>query len=141
MVDARVLGDAEIGAERQFLEDAAYAELKRALKSHLEQTRSHVERVEKVFQMHGAEPAEVDCPAIDGILEEADEVSGEIEDKAVLDAAIIASAQAVEHYEITRYGTLASWAETLGHTDNRLYDGSWAEWGALADTPVVTGKE
>ena len=67
--------------------------------------------------MHGAEPKQVDCPAIDGIIEEADEVGGEIEDKNVLDAALIASAQAVEHYEMTRYGTLIAWAKTLGRAD------------------------
>src|SRR5690606_3409471 len=72
---------------------------------------------EKVFDMHGVEAKEVDCPAIDGILEEADEVSGEVEDKQVLDAALIASAQAVEHYEITRYGTLIAWAKQLGRDD------------------------
>jgi ferritin-like metal-binding protein YciE len=60
---------------------------------------------------------EVDCPAIDGILKEADEVSGEIADAAVLDAAIIAAAQAVEHYEISRYGTLIAWSRQLGRDD------------------------
>jgi hypothetical protein len=63
----------------------------------------------EVFQMHGTQPKQVDCPAIDGIIEEADEVGGEIEDKNVLDAALIASAQAVEHYEMNRYGTLIAW--------------------------------
>jgi ferritin-like metal-binding protein YciE len=67
--------------------------------------------------LHGAEPKQVDCPAIDGIIEEADEVGGEVEDKKVLDAALIASAQAVEHYEMTRYGTLVAWAKTLGRAD------------------------
>jgi ferritin-like metal-binding protein YciE len=57
----------------------------------------------------------VDCPAIDGLIKEADEVAGEVDDKKVLDAAIIGSAQAVEHYEIARYGTLIAWAEELGH--------------------------
>ena len=59
----------------------------------------------------------VDCPAIDGIIEEAEEVAGEVEDKNVLDAALIAAAQAVEHYEMTRYGTLIAWAKTLGRND------------------------
>ena len=54
------------------------------------------------------------CPAIDGIIKEADEIAGEVGDKKVLDAALIAAAQAVEHYEITRYGTLIAWAEELG---------------------------
>jgi ferritin-like metal-binding protein YciE len=59
----------------------------------------------------------VTCPAIDGILKEANEIAGEVDDKLVLDAALIAAAQAVEHYEITRYGTLISWAKQLGRTD------------------------
>jgi ferritin-like metal-binding protein YciE len=67
--------------------------------------------------MHGTEPVGVDCPAIDGIIEEADDVAGEVEDSAVLDAALIAAAQAVEHYEITRYGSLIAWARLLGRND------------------------
>ena len=67
--------------------------------------------------MHGAEPKGVDCPAIDGIIEEAEEVAGDIADKQVLDAAIISAAQAVEHYEMTRYGTLMAWAKQLGRND------------------------
>jgi ferritin-like metal-binding protein YciE len=84
---------------------------------HLDQTLGHIERVEKVFKMHGVEASAVRCPAIDGIIEEADEISGEVEDDVVLDAALIAAAQAVEHYEITRYGTLKRWAEVLGLQD------------------------
>src|SRR5437588_7904968 len=67
--------------------------------------------------MHGAEIKAVTCPAIDGIIKEANETAGEIEDKAVLDAALINAAQAAEHYEITRYGTLVTWAKRLGRTD------------------------
>jgi ferritin-like metal-binding protein YciE len=76
-----------------------------------------VTRVEQVFKMHGVEAKGVDCPAIDGIIEEANEVAGEVEDKQVLDAALVAAAQAVEHYEITRYGTLIAWAKQLGRND------------------------
>jgi ferritin-like metal-binding protein YciE len=65
--------------------------------------------------MHGFEASAVRCPAIDGIIEEAEEVAGDVADKEVLDAALIASAQAVEHYEITRYGTLIAWADELGN--------------------------
>jgi ferritin-like metal-binding protein YciE len=64
--------------------------------------------------MHGVEAKGVECPAIDGIIEEADEIAGEVDDTKVLDAALIAAAQAVEHYEITRYGTLIAWAKQLG---------------------------
>ncbi len=77
----------------------------------------HVERVEEVFRMHGSEAKAVDCPAIDGILKEAREVTGDVADDDVLDAAIIAAAQAVEHYEIARYGTLIAWARELGRDD------------------------
>jgi ferritin-like metal-binding protein YciE len=59
----------------------------------------------------------VKCPAIDGLIAEADEVAGEVADKQVLDAALIGAAQAVEHYEISRYGALIAWAEELGHDD------------------------
>ncbi|MCM8731537.1 ferritin-like domain-containing protein [Hephaestia sp. GCM10023244] len=67
--------------------------------------------------MHGEKPKQVDCSAIDGIIKEANEIAGEVADKAVLDAALIAAAQAVEHYEITRYGTLIAWAKQLDHDD------------------------
>ena len=106
-----------VGALPDMIAKASSPELKSAFEAHLGQTKNHVKRVEQVFQMHGAQPKQVDCPAIDGILEEADEVGGEIEDKKVLDAALIASAQAVEHYEMTRYGTLIAWAKTLGRAD------------------------
>ena len=106
-----------VGALPDMIAKASSLELKSAFEVHLGQTKNHVKRVEQVFQMHGAQPKQVDCPAIDGILEEADEVGGEIEDKRILDAALIASAQAVEHYEMTRYGTLIAWAKTLGRAD------------------------
>ena len=67
--------------------------------------------------MHGAETKAVDCPAIDGIVEEADDVVGEVADDAVLDAALINAAQAAEHYEIARYGSLIAWAKQLGRND------------------------
>ena len=92
-------------------------QLRRDLTAHMEETRQHVSRLERVFEMHGQNVRGADCPAIDGIIEEAHTVSGEIEDKRVLDAAIIANAQAVEHYEITRYGTLIAWARELGRQD------------------------
>ena len=76
-----------------------------------------MQRLEQVFQMHGAEMKAVNCPAIDGIIKEADEVAGEVEDKSVLDAALINAAQAAEHYEITRYGSLIAWAKQLGRND------------------------
>ena len=67
--------------------------------------------------MHGAEVKAVDCPAIDGIIEEADDVVGEVADDTVLDAALINAAQAAEHYEMARYGSLIAWAKQLGRND------------------------
>ena len=99
------------------VEHANNAQLKQGLKSHLGETQGHVKRIEQVFQMLNQKPKAVTCPAIDGIIEEAEEVTGEVEDKNVLDAAIIAAGQAVEHYEITRYGSLIAWAKQLGKND------------------------
>jgi ferritin-like metal-binding protein YciE len=99
------------------IEKATNPKLVEGLRSHLAETKTHVKRLESAFQMIGKKAEGVDCPAMDGIIDEAEEVSGEVEDKTVLDAAIIASAQAVEHYEITRYGTLIAWAQQLGKGD------------------------
>lgn len=81
-------------------------QLKQGFLTHLEETKQHVARLEEVFKMHGVAAKAVDCPAIDGIIEEAEETAGEVADKAVLDAALINAAQAAEHYEIVRYGSL-----------------------------------
>lgn len=99
------------------IEKATNPQLRSGFEHHLVETRNHVRRVERVFEMHGVERKTVNCPAIDGIIQEADEVAGEVDDKQVLDAALIAAAQAVEHYEITRYGALISWAKELGRSD------------------------
>jgi ferritin-like metal-binding protein YciE len=111
-------------AEQQILKNlpglidkATNRDLTSGLKSHLEETKGHVKRLDQVFQKLGKQPKGTACPAIDGLIKEADKVAGEIEDKEVLDAAIIASAQAVEHYEITKYGTLIAWAKALGHDE------------------------
>src|SRR3954454_24540160 len=92
-------------------------QLKQGFLTHLGATRTHVKGVGGLFEMHGIAPKAVDCPAIDGIIEEADEVAGEVDDKAVLDAALINAAQAAEHYEIARYGSLIAWARQLGRND------------------------
>ena len=101
----------------EMIEKASDAQLKQGFDTHLGETRNHVGRLEQVFKMLGRSPQGIDCPAIDGIIEEAEDVAGEVEDKRVLDAALIASAQAVEHYEITRYGSLVSWAKQMGRDD------------------------
>ena len=101
----------------KMISKATNPQLKQGFEKHLEETRNQVKRLEKVFQMHGHEPKAVTCPAIDGIITEADDVAGDVADKEVLDAALLASAQAVEHYEITRYGPLVAWAKQLGRQD------------------------
>ncbi|QAY95551.1 hypothetical protein CWB41_07215 [Methylovirgula ligni] len=98
----------------KMIQKASTPELKQGFEKHLGETKVQIQRLDKVFELHGLEPESVKCPAIDGIIKEADEVAGEINDKSVLDAALIAAAQAVEHYEITRYGTLIAWAKELG---------------------------
>jgi ferritin-like metal-binding protein YciE len=99
------------------IEKASDAQLKNGFKTHLTETKEQIKRLEQVFGKLGEQPQGVDCPAIDGIIEEANEIAGEIEDQQVLNAALIAAAQAVEHYEITRYGTLIAWAEQLGRNE------------------------
>ena len=96
---------------------ATNPELRQGFELHLKQTEGQIKNVEEVFRMHGVEADAVTCPAIDGIIKEANEVASEVADKQVLDAALIAAAQAVEHYEITRYGTLIAWAKRLGRDD------------------------
>ena len=99
------------------IDKATDPKLKQGFQTHLEETKGQVARVEQVFKMHGVEAKAVNCPAIDGIIKEANEVIGDVDDKAVLDAALINAAQAVEHYEIARYGTLVAWAKQLGRND------------------------
>ncbi|MFV3074878.1 ferritin-like domain-containing protein [Niveispirillum fermenti] len=96
---------------------ATSPELKQGFETHLLETRGQIQRLEQVFKLHGVDVKGVDCPAIDGIIEESNEIAGEVADEDVLDAALAAAAQAVEHYEITRYGTLVAWANRLGRSD------------------------
>src|SRR5258708_10398835 len=106
-----------VKALAKMAEKATDKQLKQGFLTHLDETKTHVQRLERVFKMHGAEVKAVDCPAIDGIIEEADEVAGEVAGKAVLDAALINAAQAAEHYEIVHYGSLIAWARQLGRND------------------------
>ena len=93
------------------------AELKKAFEKHRLETDVHVERLEKVFEIFGKRAQGKTCPAIDGIIEEGEEILDEYKGTAALDAGLVAAAQAVEHYEITRYGTLKRWAGMLGMDD------------------------
>ncbi len=91
--------------------------LKAAFEQHLEETQGQITRLEQVFAAIDEKPTGVPCEAIKGILKEGDEVADEFKGSAALDAGLIAAAQAVEHYEIARYGALRTWAEELGLTD------------------------
>ncbi len=91
--------------------------MRKAFDDHLEETKGQVERLEQVFELIGKKARGETCEAIEGILEEGKGIMDEVEDPDALDAGMIASAQAVEHYEITRYGTLVAWAKQLGHKD------------------------
>jgi len=90
------------------------AKLQKAFDDHLAETKGHVERLEKVFEIFGEKAKGETCPAIEGIIQEGEEGIKDSKDPDVRDAAMIADAQAVEHYEITRYGTLIAWAKQLG---------------------------
>jgi ferritin-like metal-binding protein YciE len=98
----------------KMIEKTSDGELKRGFKTHLKETEQQVKRLERVFEMQGKDAKGHKCPAIDGIIREAEDVMGEIEDQEVMNTAIVALAQAVEHYEITRYGALMAWANELG---------------------------
>ncbi len=98
-------------------EKATSPQLKAGFQQHVEETKEHVKRLEQVFASIDEDAEGEECPAIEGIIEEAEELAEEISDPETLDAALLAAAQAVEHYEITRYGTLAAWAEEMGHGD------------------------
>lgn len=103
-------------------------DLQAAFEKHRHETEQHVERLQEVFEIFGKRAQGKTCPAIDGIIEEGEEVMEEYKGTPALDAGLLAAAQAVEHYEITRYGTLKRWAGVLGMKDAvRLLDATLAE--------------
>ena len=99
------------------IEKVSSPELKQAFQGHLTETHNQVERLERVFGMHGQPVKAVTCAAMDGILSETKEIIGDCGDEHVRDAAMLSAAQAIEHYEMTRYGTLIAWARELGRQD------------------------
>ena len=102
--------------------------LKQAFEKHKDESEQHIERLQQVFEIVGKRAQGKTCPAIDGIIEEGEEILEEYKDMPALDAGLVAAAQAVEHYEITRYGTLKRWAEMLGMADAaKLLDQTLAE--------------
>jgi ferritin-like metal-binding protein YciE len=107
---------------------AQSSELKAAFKKHEGETRGQVNRLEQVFKIIGAKPQAKKCEAINGITDEGKEIMTEYKGSPALDSGLLAAAQAVEHYEISRYGTMKTWAEELGHGDAaRLLDATLQE--------------
>jgi ferritin-like metal-binding protein YciE len=99
---------------RKHARAAKAPELKQALEQHREETEGQVERLQRIFEIMGKRASGKNCPGIDGLIEEAEELMEEYKESPAADAALVSAAQAIEHYEICRYGTLASWARQLG---------------------------
>lgn len=122
-------------AEKQILralpkmaKSAQSDELRRAFETHREQTEGHVDRLDQVFEIIGKPARGKTCEAINGIIEEGKEIMEDFADTEALDAGLLAAAQAVEHYEISRYGTLKTWARQLGLNEAaRLLETTLAE--------------
>jgi len=114
------LYDAEnqlIEALPNMAEASMSADLRNAFQEHLEQTRNHATRLEQVFQIAGEKPKKGDCKAMTGLIKEGNQLIKDIDQEEVRDAALISAAQRVEHYEISGYGTLRTWAGLLGLND------------------------
>jgi ferritin-like metal-binding protein YciE len=117
-----------ITALKKMIRGAQSQDLKMAFETHLQETEGQVERLVQVFEILGKPARGKTCPAIDGIVEEGQEILEEFKDSPALDAGLLAAAQAVEHYEIARYGTLRTWARELGKEDVvRLLEETLAE--------------
>ena len=91
--------------------------LKQAFETHLQETEQQIQRLEKVFELMGEKAKGEKCKAMEGIIKEAESMMSEKADESVMDAALIGSAQRVEHYEIAAYGTVCTWAKQLGMKD------------------------
>lgn len=136
-------------AERKILstlpkmEKAAQSEeLKKAFAKHRTETEGHVERLDKVFAAIGKEPHGKTCDAIVGITDEGAEIMDDYKDSPALDAGLLAAAQAVEHYEISRYGTLKTWASELGLKDAvRLLDQTLQEEKKTDETLTTIAEQ
>jgi len=109
-----------LGALSEMADAAKEEQSKNAFNVHRDQTEGQVDRLNKVFEMIGQEARGKTCPAIDGILKEGKEVLKDFADSPALDAGLIAAAQAVEHYEMARYGTLVTWANQLDLEDGAI---------------------
>ena len=122
-------------------EQATSPELKSAIEEHLQQTKVHVNRLERIFEMLGQEPKATKCKAMKGILDEGEDTITEKGSPETLDAAIIMSAQKVEHYEIAAYGGLATWADMLGRQDVKQLIGQTLDEEKAADQKLTTIAE
>lgn len=119
----------------KMMRGAQSQELRGAFEKHRDETETHVERLQQVFEMLGKRAQGKTCPAIDGIIEEGEEVLDSFKGSPAIDAGLIAAAQAVEHYEIARYGTLKRWAEVMGLKDAvALLDQTLAEESATDES-------
>lgn len=117
---------------------ASSPELKAAFEKHKDETEGHVDRLQQVFELMGKRPQGKTCDAIEGIISEGEEIIETFKGTAAIDAGLISSAQAVEHYEITRYGTLKRWAEVLGMAEAaKLFDQTLAE-ESVTDEALTT---
>lgn len=136
-------------ALRKMARAAQNPDLKAAFETHEQETQAQYERLTEVFEAIGKKPRGKTCDAIEGIIAEGQEIMDEFKGSPALDAGLLAAAQAVEHYEIARYGTLKSWAKQLGLSDaERLLDQTLQEEGAtdeiltqLAETVVNAAAE
>jgi ferritin-like metal-binding protein YciE len=116
-------------------------ELRAAFEKHEGETEGHVERLEQVFGMLGEPPRGKTCPGIMGIIEEGKEIMDDYKHTQALDAGLVAAAQAVEHYEISRYGTLRTWAAELGLDDAvRVLDSTLSEEKKTDQTLTQLGE-
>ena len=114
---------------------ASSDQLRNAFEKHHDETEGHIERLERIFELLGKPARGKKCDAIEGILDEGEEILDEYKDAPALDAGLLAAAQAVEHYEISRYGTLKSWADKLGINEAvKLLDQTLAEEKKTDDT-------
>ena len=105
--------NAIIKALPKMAQKAKSEDLKQAFNDHLEETKGQVKRLDQIFKLLGGKATAKECPAMKGLVQETEEFMGDAQSEEVLDAGLIGCAQAVEHYEMARYGTLRAWAEQL----------------------------
>jgi ferritin-like metal-binding protein YciE len=116
-------------------------ELTAAFEAHLEETQNHITRLEQVFTSLDERVESKECKAMKGLLEEGKELMEEMQDSSALDAALIAAAQKVEHYEIASYGTVCAWAQMMGHDDAVELLGATLEEEKAADEKLTAIAE